>query len=331
MNDSKQPARDPIDEIARGFQQSQILLTANRIGLFDLIGKDQWTADRLAQQLNADLRGIRILCDALSAMDLLMKKNDEYSNSELALRYLLSSSPQSKNAILLHNAKLYETWGQLYDSALKGQPADDEKIDPRLKGNEHKFAKAMADVGRISAAETAELLDLSTVHKVLDVGGGPGLYSIEFAKRNPQLKSFIFDDEKTLEIARENIDRAGMSDRVIPIPGNALIDPFPEQYDFILLSNFIHIFSFEDNARVVKKCADALQPGGRIGIKDFILDESRTKPTWSAMFAVNMLVNTEEGDCYTLDDIRKWFNDAGVEFESEMSVSVQSRMIIGRK
>jgi len=331
MNTNANAVTDIIEEIAAGYRASQILFTANRLGLFAVLGEKAMTSAELAKALDADPRGTRILCDALTSLTLLDKVGNAYQNSKAALNCLAADAPQSKTALLLHAARLYEKWGKLYDAVKCGMPAREEDVDPRLVGDEAAFAKAMADIGRLSAVEIAEKLDLSGVKRLLDIGGGPGLYSIEFTRCNPELRAAVYDNEKTLKVAQKNIQQAGLSDRVSVQTGDALEDNIGQNYDYIFISNVIHSYSAIENAALTVKCAKALAPNGRLCIKDFMLDSSRTQPQWCALFAINMLVNTENGDCYTREEVRHWMQTAGLEHVAEMDVCGQSHIIIARK
>jgi len=331
MTQPNKPAADPIDEIIGGFRAAQVLFTANRLGLFDVIGADAQNSDDIAQALQSDPRATCILCDALVSVGMLCKENGMYSNSDTALEYLLSCSPKSKTAILQHNAALYETWGNLYDVVISGKPVDREQIDPRLAIDEERFAAAMANVAKFSAKETAELIDFSSAKSVLDLGGGPGLYAIEFAKQNPHLHAVVMDNHKTVAVAQANIEKAGLEERVSTVPVDAIVDELVGEYDFIFVSNFVHIFSYEMNAELVKRCVRVLAPGGRICIKDFILNEDRTMPAWNALFAINMLVNTESGNCYTRNEVEEWFTASGLQLVQEDSLGFTSSLLIGKK
>ncbi len=322
---------DPIDEIAGGYRGAQILFTACRMGIFEVIGKQSISLEELHQRLQADARGLRILCDALAALGLLEKENGRYRNSATALEYLLPDSPKSKTAILRHDALLYEKWGKLIDAVTQGQKVSDEAIDQRLLETERDFANAMADIAKMSAKQTADMVDLKSSKHLLDVGGGPGYFAIEFAKRNPELTTVILDDEKTLEVARENAEKEGVLERMEFRPGNMHCDDLGRDYDFIFISNVIHMFHEKQNAELIQKCADTMVPGGRIALKDFFLEPNRTQPMFSALFAVNMLVATETGDCYTVEQVKQWLHDAGLEYQQTEDITAQSKLIMGRK
>jgi predicted O-methyltransferase YrrM/predicted transcriptional regulator len=322
---------DPVDRLASGYRACQILLTANRLGLFEKLIEGPLSAEDLSSRLDADRRGVRILCDALVAEGLLKRAEEGYINGSLAERFLLESSPVSRVHSLHHAAKLYERWGRLFDAVKHGRPIPDERLDPELVGNEEQFAKAMADVGRVSAAETSKVLDLDGVRRLLDIGGGPAIYAIEFARRNPDLEVVVFDSEATLKVAEKNIRAAKLEERVTCRAGNALEDDLGGPFDLVFLSNVVHIYSAATNRQLVGRCASSLVPGGRLAIKDFLLDGDRLSPPGGAVFAVNMLVSTEGGDCYTVAEVNDWLSEHGLRFESLVDVATKSRLLTSRK
>jgi predicted O-methyltransferase YrrM len=321
-----------LDAIADGFRDAQLLLTANRLGLFAAIGRGVAGAEELAERLGADRRGMRVLCDALAALGLLDKDAaGGYRNGELALAHLLPDSPRPRAAMLAHRARIYDRWGKLADAVVGGAPVPDEALDPRLAEDAEAFARAMADVGRESAVATAAALDLDGVGRLLDLGGGPGLYAIELARRNPGLTAAVFDRPDTVGVARGNIERAGLAGRVGTVAGDLFEDDLGGPWDLVFASNLVHIYSADDNRRLVARCAAALAPGGRLVLKDFFLDPDRTTPAGGALFAVHMLVSTEGGGCYTVEEADGWLTAAGLEPEPAVDLTAQSRLLIGRK
>jgi precorrin-6B methylase 2 len=331
MSEKSKAYGEHIDRIAAGYRDAQVLLTANRLGIFRLLEEGPKTAAELARKLEAPRRGVEILCDALVALTLLHKKEGKYENSEAARACLLPSSPASKSAMLLHNAGLYERWGKLYQVVKTGRPVADDETDPALRRREADFARAMADSARAVVKTTVDALPLEEARRMLDVGGGPGIYSIEFMRRYPQLHCVILDNPKTLEVAQENAREAGLADRLTLLPGDAFTDDLRGPYDFVLLSNLIHSYSAEANIRLVKKCAAALSSGGRLCLKDFFLEPDRTAPVWAALFAVNMLVNTEEGNCYTIDEASSWLTGCGLIVEPLGLITPQTGLLTARK
>jgi SAM-dependent methyltransferase len=325
------PARDPLDEIATGYQASQILFTANRLGLFRALGRARMTPEQLAAALHTSTRGVRILGDALVALGLLHRDPRGFRNSELTVEHLLPDSPGPRADLLLHGAKLYERWGRLYDAVKTGEPVPDERLDPRLLGGEREFARAMADTGRRSAAATADLLELGEARRLLDVGGGPGMYALEFARRWPELEIVVIDRPEALEVARHQISAVDLSGRIATLPGDIFETDLDGPYDVVFVSNVVHIYSAEDNRRLVRRCAQALAAGGRLVLKDFFLSDDRQSPPGGVLFAVNMLVSTAAGDCYTVAETRSWLDAAGLQLEQVLDVASKSRLLIAVK
>ncbi|MGC8830716.1 MAG: methyltransferase [Verrucomicrobiia bacterium] len=320
-----------LDNIASGYRASQVLFAANRLGLFDALLEKQRTAEELSKILKADLRGTVVLCNALAGLGLIRKRGGVYGLSVVAKKYLVKDSLYSQQALLLHNAALYEKWGRLYDVVKTGRPVPREFVSPELRGDEVSFARAMASSAALGAAETVEAIDLRNTNTMLDIGGGPGIYAIEFARRQPSLRVTIMDDSKTLEVAQENVKRAGLADRIELKAGNALVDDVGGGYDLILISNVIHQYSVDKNIELIKRAASALSCGGRVCIKDFLLNPCRTKPLKASLFAVNMLVNTEGGNCYTVDDVKGWLKAVGLKPSKVVQLSDPSRIVIGTK
>ncbi|RPI23824.1 MAG: methyltransferase domain-containing protein [Acidobacteria bacterium] len=331
MSQNPNDFAEQIDRMANGYRDAQVLLTANRLGIFPLLEESPQTVPEMAKALGATVRALQILCDALVAVRLLRKTGDRYENSDAARHCLLPSSPAPRTAILLHNARLYARWGKLYQVAKSGRPVSDDQIDPDLSSTEADFARAMADSARGVMRVTADALVLGRATRLLDVGGGPGLYSIEFARRYPQLHCVIMDNEATLRITRQNISQAGLEDRVTTLPGDALEDDLRGPYDIIFVSNLIHSFSFNQNAMLIRKCAENLNARGLLCVKDFFLEPDRTSPVWAALFAVNMLVNTEKGNCYTVAEVSSWLEKAGLVVDPVRMITPQTGLLTGRK
>lgn len=331
MNEEDFDFRQVVDELAGGYRASQILLCANRLNLFSSLAERMLTAGELSTILDCDERGLRILCDALTSLSLLEKEDGRYRNTPQGREMLAEDSPRSLRAMLWHASRLYERWGVLYDIVKTGKPAPDSVEDSRLPSSKKDFAQAMAAVGHDAALRTAEVLDLSSSSTLLDVGGGPGLYSIAFVRKNPQLKATVLDDEETLEITRKNIDSADLGSKILLKPGDIFQDELQESFDFVFVSNVVHMFSEDENCSLVRRCAALLNKGGRLCLKDFFLDSDRTTPSWAAVFAVNMLVNTDAGDCFTTEQATEWLRSAGLSTNETVELPPHSRLVIGKR
>lgn len=318
-----------LHELTNGFTTAQVLLTASRLGLFELLSRGPQDIDDLANKLGSDKRALRILCDALAAIGILIKDSGCYQVASEMRKYLCGGGPEDMSGLLAHKATLYESWGKLYDVVKTGKPTPQDAIDPRLRTTPSSFARAMMGAASGIAHETASALNLSSHKNLLDVGGGPGIYTIEFARQHPHLHVSIFDNPETLEIAKENVSKAGLSNRISFLPGNVLNNEIQGDFDCIFTSNLIHAFSLEENQLMINHFAAHLSPSGFVCVKDFVVSEDRTSPAYSAFFAINMLVNTERGDCYTACEIKDWMTNAGLHPFKVIELNDFNTMVLG--
>jgi predicted O-methyltransferase YrrM len=144
-----------------------------------------------------------------------------------------------------------------------------------------------------------------------DVGGGSGAYSIAFAQANPALRADILDLATVEPIARHHIQEAGVANRVNVRAGDLRSDRLGEGYDLVFVSAICHMLSPAENLDLLRRCREALAPGGRVVIQDFILEADKTAPRFAALFALNMLVGTCGGSSYSEPEYAAWLDEAG--------------------
>lgn len=316
-----------IRSLARGYMTSRIFLTAMELGVFAKLGTQQLTASQMAQQLSTDERATEILLNALTGMDLLEKRGNLFANIKEVADLLIPTSPRYQGGGFRHTAHLWDAWSRLTEIVRSGHPPEKEWTDEMKQD----FALAMKQHAKDTADRLAKLVDCSDVNRMLDLGGGPGLYAMAFTRRYPHLKAVVFDkDEHALKIAKEDIASQNLQDRISLKKGDFFVDGIGGDYDLVLLSSIIHIFGEEENISVLRKVKESLNNGGRVVIRDFIIDESKTKPAFAAIFAVNMLVNTQNGRCYSFSEIKGWLQSLGFR-DIHLIPMDHSQLIIGRK
>jgi len=320
-----------LEILTGGYRPAQVVLTACRLDLFEHVGEGA-TAQELAARLDADLRGTRILADALVGLGLIRFEGGRYRNTALAQDYLRPQGRHSRVARLRHAARLYERWAGLIESVRTGRRASDVVGPSAMSESRLDFARAMADSARSGARQTAAALDLRSARTVLDVGGGPAVHAVEFARRNPRLTVTVLDHPETLEAAAETIREAGMEKRIRLMPGDAFEVPLGGPYDLVFMSNVLHSYSAEANRRLLQRAREVLTPGGRVALKDFFLESGdehgKSGSLWNLLFAVNMLVNTDEGDCYTEEEVLGWCADLGLEYVQRIPVTPKSTVLM---
>jgi len=318
-------------EMANAFRLSRIILTANELGIFDQLQDEERTSSNVAKHLQTDPRATDRLMNALVTLGLLHKQDGIFRNTGFAAEFLVRRSPQYLGGLSLSN-QTWKTWSTLSEAVRKGTTvAMDRSINERSDAWRESFIAAMHARAGQQALETAAALDLSATRKILDVGGGSGAFAFAMIRQNPSAAATIFDLPNIIPLTARYIASSGFSTQVDTKTGDYLADDFGKGYDLVFMSAIIHINSPEENQLLIRKGAEALNPGGKLVILDHIMNEDRTQPPVGAVFALNMLVGTFHGDTYTEKEIGSWMQDAGLS-EIVMKVTPSgTQLMIGKR
>jgi ubiquinone/menaquinone biosynthesis C-methylase UbiE len=196
------------------------------------------------------------------------------------------------------------------------------------------FARAMAPMMMMPAQLMARQIEMEVGRKikVLDVAAGHGMYGITVAQQNTDAEIVAVDWPNVLEVARENAQKAGVGDRYSTIPGSAFEVDFGQNYDLVLLTNFLHHFDVATCEKLLKKVYQALVEGGRAVTVEFVPNEDRISPPPSAMFSLVMLGSTPKGDAYTFRELEEMFRHAGfIRSELHQLPPTPQQLIISQK
>lgn len=298
-------------EKVRGFQASCVIAAAAELDVFTALADTPSTAGALAARLGLDPRATAILLDALVALDLLTMQGDAYRVPPDVAEALAVDSPANVLSGVRHLANCLRRWAQLARVVRTGQPAE---TAPSVRGREgdcESFIGAMDDFSATVAPQVIARLSPLRFERLLDIGGASGTWAIAFLRAVPDATAVLFDLPQVIPLARERLTRAGLIDRVTLAAGDFAADPLPGGADFAWLSAIAHQNSRSQNRALFAKIRAALTPGGVLVIRDVVMDASRTQPAAGALFAVNMLVATEGGGTFTLDEFEEDLKSAG--------------------
>ncbi len=299
-----------LREISYGFRKSRILLTAFELGVFTELGDEEKSAGQIANVLNLNEQAVARLMNALCVMGLLIKSDGRYRNTPNGVRYLIKGRPEYV-AGLMHTAHLWDRWSHLTETVRTGHSPAGKVVSAWNQERQEAFIAAMHWRGLREAEKLAKQIDLSRAGRLLDLGGGSGAFSFAFVRANDRMSATVFDLSEITSLTRQYIDDAGLAGRVSVVSGNYLEDELPHGFDMIFLSAVIHSNSSVQCRNIFRKCYGALNPGGRILIRDFIIDEDRISPAAVVLFSINMLVATKSGDTYTESEITSWLTETG--------------------
>lgn len=302
-----------IIDLASAFYESCVLFAASDIGVFETLAQlGSADAGTIAGNLALDLRGTRLLLDACVAIDLLEKTDERYRNSPDSNAFLVPDVPGSLAGAIRYNRDVYPAWGDLLELIHTGKPV--EKPEMHLGEDENRtrtFVLSMHQRAMGIGRAVVSLLDLKGSKQLLDIGGGPGTYSVLLAQAYPDLTCTVIDLPGIVKIAEELIAQQEMTARVKTQAGDYHSAQFPEGNDVVNIFGVLHQESPESIQNILNRSHDALVSGGVIHIMDMMTDSSHTAPKFSALFAVNMALTTENGWVFSDEELRGWLSNAG--------------------
>ena len=320
-----------IREFVASFQKSRILLSGFELDIFTNVDESGTTNKQIANNLHLDEHACERLMNALVSLGFLEKQNQLFFNTADSFAFLSKKSSDYLGG-LMHSNHLWNTWSNLTQVVKTGISAHPAEINERGEEWLFPFINAMHDRAKKQAPQQLANIDLSEIKTIIDIGGGSGAYSIEFVSKNPEIEATVFDLPNVIPITKIFLEKEGFSDIIKTHAGDYTADKLPKGFDFAFLSAIIHSNSLEVNQNLVKKCFDSLNKNGKIVIQDWIMNNDRTQPVSGAIFAINMLVETESGDCFTGQEITEMLNAAGfnnisrTEFDSGLSQIVAQKI-----
>lgn len=297
--------------LARAYQPVCVLAAAAELDLFSILADGPLTAAALAKRLHATERGMTILLDALVALDLLAKHGDTYAVPDGVAAALTADGPSSALAMVQHQANCLRRWAQLARVVRDGSHEIPTGSIRGEAGDRASFIAAMHVVSGHTAPQLVARLGPPPFKHLLDVGGASGTWALAFLELAPGTQATLFDLLQVIPMARERLQQAGMLDRFRLVAGDFSTDELPAGADLAWVSAIAHQNSRAENRALFGRVYRALVPGGRLLMRDIVMEEGHIRPTAGALFAVNMLVGTSEGGTYTLAEYRADLEAAG--------------------
>ncbi|MDX2440950.1 MAG: methyltransferase [Desulfobacterales bacterium] len=287
------------------------LHAAVQLDVFTAIGEQQFPAGDIAKKLNVNQEGVVRLLNALTALNLLKKENDFFSNTRASKTFLSKDSPGYIGYMISHHHHLVESWSKLDQAVQTGTPVRERGSHTSSEWRES-FLMGMFNMAMSMAPMVVDKIDLSGRSHLLDLGGGPGTYAIHFCMKNPKLKGTVYDLPTTRPFAEKTIEKFDLTDRIDFIDGNYVNEGIEGVYDVAWLSHILHGEGQKDCQRIIQKAVSVLKPGSMIIVHDFILNNSMDGPLFPALFSLNMFLGTSGGQSYSEKQINGMLSEAGV-------------------
>lgn len=309
------PSPDRVLQLAWGYAPTLIIEAAVQNRLFDALAEGATGVDEMARRTGASARGVRAVADALVGLGLLSRVGDAYALTAESDAFLVSQRPGSLAPFFKHMGRqLLPAWLELPRIMRSGAPA--AAVNRQDHGAEFfsEFVESLFPLSYAAARALGEHLGVSAATepvRVLDLGAGSGVWGISLAQLSAQVQVTAVDWPRVLDVTRRMAARGGVQDRVRGLGGDLSMVEFGENYQVATIGHILHSEGVDRSRDLLKRTFRALAPGGTVAIMEFLVNEERTGPAASLMFAVNMLVHSEHGDAFTFTEIKGWLEEAG--------------------
>jgi hypothetical protein len=308
-------ATDPslIMQLALAYRASAALFAASELDVFSTLADGPKTADQVAKERQCHEAPMRLLLESCAATGLLTSNGGSYANTPVADTFLVRGRPAYSANGLKYAEDLYPAWGRLADLVRTGHPP---MVPQTILGDDKEktraFVYAMHERANGIGSVLPYLPDLTGRRRLIDIGGGPGTYSVALVKRTPGLSSTVLDVPGVIEVTTELIAASGVADRITLMPGDYLTSPFGTGYNAALLSGMMHRETPDSCRLLLQKAFDALEPGGLVIVSDvFFDDDDKRTPPFAVSFALNMMLTSAEGSAHANTEMAAWMTGIG--------------------
>jgi SAM-dependent methyltransferase len=318
-----------------GAWRSRALVAAVELDVFSQIAAGKRTVKEVAEAAGASQRGIANLLDALVAIHYLRKTGSRYGLQPVSAAFLVPSGKNYLGAMAYALSLTWDAWKNLTEAVRNGRSA--ETVDVAEKGKEF-FPKLVASIfpGNFAASTVVVSRfpekERRQIHKILDVAAGSGAWSLAFARAIPEARVTTVDFPEMAPITRGFAGKFGVAARYDYLEGDLRqVDFGRDRYDLVILGHIIHSEGEKHGKELLRKSYEALRPGGKLLIAEYVPNDARTGPAMPLLFGLNMLLQTEEGNVFTLREYRAWLKAAGFRKVAAIPVPPPSTVILATK
>lgn len=305
-----------IMQFAWGYVPPLVLESAIRLHVFDVLAARSMTIQETSAATGASVRGLRSIMNVLVGLGFLARDGDgKYALTPESDAFLVSTKPGFQGGLLRHTStQLLPKWMGLTEVVRTGKPqiaVNQESLGTGF------FEQLVTDIFPMSypaatvLAKHLALGDSGDPVRVLDLAAGSGVWSIALAQSSKRVSVTAVDWPGVLPVTKKTVERFGLADRFTYVGGDLLEADFGTGHNVATLGHILHSEGEARSRKLLSKTFAAMASGGTIAIQEFLVNEDRTGPVNGLIFSTNMLVNTDDGDTYSFEEISGWLNGAG--------------------
>ncbi|MGB6033937.1 MAG: methyltransferase [Bacteroidota bacterium] len=303
-----------------------VVSTAVRLDVFSICSGSLMTVDGIASRCGALPNRLERLLDACSAMGFLVRKDGKYMNTHFSSVYFVEGEPLYVGDLIKLQYNESRQWDTLYAVIL----GSDTRVEDSQETRHRIFIKAMHNLGSLGEAEAlAKAVDLSSCTRMIDAGGGSGIYSVALCRAYPRLNATILDKKETLVITTEMLSNYEESNRITLREADIEKDSFGEDIDAVLLSDVIYNVSTAE--LVFRNVRGCLRKKGQLILRGYYADPEHANPLFGALFRAGELVFDPDRRVPTLSLLEEKVLASGFSIIRKAPLTERSFIVIAEK
>lgn len=300
------------------YYDTKTFLTSVSLGIYTALSAHPLSSLDLSRRLSLHPEACDVLLNALVALELLQTQTDPhngelvFANTTVSDTYLVENRPDYMGDWLRVDDQSWEVWGDL-EHVIRGYGRRKQSIYAPTSTEVVKLARMYDIEAQSLAPKVIDELDVTdeSTRKVLDIGGGGGRYVAECCKRGQHISGSVFDRLPVRAIFDEVVRQTSLAGRMNFVSGDFHNDVLPRGFSLALLFDVLHLQGIPKNRDLLWRVRNALEPGGRVAIKEVMLNDNHTSPRRAALFSVNMMAHFSDARCYSAREIASWLAEAG--------------------
>lgn len=290
-----------MKEMINGYKLTYLIMSANNIGLFNILDNKEKTLTQIAMELNLEEDRIEPILNGLTFHKIISKNKDSYYLEEYN-EVLNKNSEYNQLGYIQFAETIIKRYENL-ENAIKNKEAATNSFKELTEKDAESFMQGMNANAINPSKFIAENYNFDN-HKILDVAAGAGTYSITVAKKYENVTAKMIDLPEMVKIQNKRIHQEGLEERLTSEIYDYNINFPTGNYDDVFLFAVVHQEPEEHIRKLLDNIYTVLKPNGRLFLTSFFLNEDKISPEYSVQFAIEMLINTEKGKAYTHNEIQ---------------------------
>ena len=244
------------------YREAELLFEALKLDIFSYLDEPT-TLEEFLKSTNYDKENTKYFLSALLSCGYIEKNNLTYCNTKCSKLYLSKNSSKYIGKAILFREKLGSI-SNIGDKVKDNSLGQNDKLDfselAEIVHDEMYVTGRVDDFNR----EIKQLFsDKYRNYKVLDLGGGSGVLSIEFIRNFPNSTAYVFETSEVACISKKIIEKNDMQDKNFVLEGDFNVDAIGDGYDLIIASGIFNFVNM-DITEFICKLSDALVLNGHL-------------------------------------------------------------------